>query len=638
MPIGTFLPQVARYSIPLGQIKRTHQEMEDDTKNKDAFNREAVPLQSRSTHEKPSAPPESIEQLTALTKAAESLLGVHDLPLLWPRVKTAVENTLQADRLACYLYDAETDSLSCPYSFGLSEKHISYITQSFHDVPGSAAFHTLAPVTVEDVQNETSLSYRQKALEEEIHALAVFPFIGPQGKISGGLTLYWNHVRAFTASDINTGYTLAHMITLAMNTIALFTQTRESLLREKHFSEISRTINMSNDLPTLLSTVVKLVAELLRADSGLLGLVIEQDLMTFYPHNIPNQLNLRPAHRPRGLAWQIVISRESILIEDYPSHPLAMEKWSNAGVTKFIGVPLLAGENCLGMLALFNRNHSPITFDQRDLDLAESIARQAGIAIQNLRQLAETEQRAAAMAAALNRQAELDIMKNHFTQSVSHELRSPLGIIYGHAELLANESLGSLNEAQRKSSEIIMRRVVMLTNLVDDLTALLAAETQELRREEIDTTLLVHSLLADYRIRAEDLEINLLAEIAEPMPWIRGDSTHLRRVFDNLVSNAFKFTPPGGTITLRSGAEGENIRIEVEDSGTGIPEEQLGRIFERFYQVEGGSKRPHKGTGLGLTLVKEIVEAHRGTVSVQSEPDVGTTFTIRIPGFFPELH
>jgi signal transduction histidine kinase len=122
----------------------------------------------------------------------------------------------------------------------------------------------------------------------------------------------------------------------------------------------------------------------------------------------------------------------------------------------------------------------------------------------------------------------------------------------------------------------------------------------------------------------------------EPIPWIRGDSTHLRRVFDNLVSNAFKFTLPGGSITLRLRAEGKDVRMEVMDSGEGIPEDKLNRIFERFYQVEGGSARRHKGTGLGLALVKEIVEAHRGSVTVKSELGQGTTFTILIPGFFPQ--
>lgn len=611
--------------------------MDDYNKTKDALIRELQQLRSQQNafDHSYNAPPD-VQQLTALTKAAQSLLGIHDLPSLWPRVETAVKTLLKPDRMALYLYDRETDSLSCPYAFGLSDEYVSFINRIFQETPGQNLLFHLAPMWAEDVQNDTAFTHMHPHIHAEgYRSLAIFPLINNQGALGGGLALYWDEIRPLDTQALNTGFTLAHMIALAINTITLFSQTNDSLLREKQLGEITRTLNATPNLPSLLGTIIKMVAEMVHADAGLLGLVIDREIMTFYPHNIPNGMNLRPAPRPRGLAWQIVNSCEPILLDNYPAHPEAMQKWIDAGVTHFLGVPLRAGDNCLGVLTLFNMGRSPNHFNQRDLALVESVGRQAGITIQNLRLLSETQQRAAALAAALNRQAELDMMKNNFTQSVSHELRSPLGIIYGHAELLASESLGPLNDEQRQSSEIIMRRVLMLTNLVDDLTALLAAETQELRREEIDTIMLVYSLLADYRIRADELGIRLEAEIEEPMPWIRGDSTHLRRVFDNLVSNAFKFTPAGGSIILRLKAVGEDVMIEVADSGEGIPEDQLGRIFERFYQVEGGSRRRHKGTGLGLALVKEIVEAHRGTVAVASQVGQGTTFTITIPGFRP---
>lgn len=619
--------------------KAQDQQMEDHNKTKDELVRELEQLRSQvaSLDQSSAELPQNIEQLKALTKAAESLLSVHDLPSLWSQIETAVYNTLQPDRLAIYIYDQENNSLSCPYSSGLSQTYTDHINRTFLRSPGNEHLYRLAPLWIEDAQTDpTYKDMREMVLAEGFHTITVFPLIDNRGRSSGGLALYWNDIQPASSIMINTGHTLAHMIALAIKTITLFTQTKESLQREKQLGEISRLLNITPDLPTLLGSIVKMVAELIKADSGLVGLVIDRDIMTFYPYNVPSWMNLRPAPRPRGLAWQIVRDCEPILITDYPNHPEAMEKWVKAGVTKFIGAPLRTRDRCLGMLALFNLNKSPTTFSQRDLDLVVSVGQQAGTAIQNLRMLAETQQRAAAMSTALNRQAELDMLKNNFIQSVSHELRSPLGIIYGHAELLASESLGDLNEAQKQSSEIIMRRVLMLTNLVDDLTALLAAETQELRREEIDTTMLIYSLLSDYRIRAEELEITLEAEISKPIPWILGDDTHLRRVFDNLVSNAFKFTPAGGNITLRLRAEGEDVYIEVADSGEGIPEDKLGRIFERFYQVESGSTRRHKGTGLGLALVKEIVEAHRGTVTVTSQLGQGTIFTILIPGFFPK--
>jgi signal transduction histidine kinase len=280
---------------------------------------------------------------------------------------------------------------------------------------------------------------------------------------------------------------------------------------------------------------------------------------------------------------------------------------------------------------LFNLHQTPKQFTSRQIALVESICHQTGIAIQHARMYAEAHQRTTALRHALVRQAELDTLKNSFIQTVSHELRTPLGIIHGHAELLTLGAMGELQPRQAESVGIIARRVNMLIDLVNDLTAMLAAETQELRRQEINLAALLYSILDEYRIQARHVSVTVKAEIQEDLPAIRGDITHLQRVFDNLFSNAFKFTPPDGLVTLRLWHEADRVFIEVADTGSGIPEENLGRIFERFYQVDGKTTRHHGGTGLGLALVKEIVEAHRGEVTVKSELGVGTTFRIMLP-------
>jgi signal transduction histidine kinase len=118
--------------------------------------------------------------------------------------------------------------------------------------------------------------------------------------------------------------------------------------------------------------------------------------------------------------------------------------------------------------------------------------------------------------------------------------------------------------------------------------------------------------------------------MSDPPP-VLGDVTHLRRVLDNLLGNALKFTPAGGRITVRLRQEGQNLVLEVADTGLGIPEDQLERIFERFYQVDGSMSRRFGGAGLGLALVKEIAEAHGGSVSVHSQPGEGSTFRVTLP-------
>ena len=111
-----------------------------------------------------------------------------------------------------------------------------------------------------------------------------------------------------------------------------------------------------------------------------------------------------------------------------------------------------------------------------------------------------------------------------------------------------------------------------------------------------------------------------------------GNAEALRQAVDNLLDNAMKYTPPGGTVALRCGSQGDRVMIEVEDTGIGIEPEHLDRIFERFYRVDKARSRQAGGTGLGLAIVKHIVQAHRGTVEVASTPGVGSTFTLRLPG------
>lgn len=466
-----------------------------------------------------------------------------------------------------------------------------------------------------------------------LNALAIFPMSASIDTL-GLFVIYLDDDHTLTHNQMGIGSAIAKVSSATLQKIQLIEEAQTALHREKQLNEINLMLNSSTDLPTILLCVVRLSAELVKADAGLLGVLIDSEMMTFYPHNIPHQIPLRPAARGRGVAWQIVQTGESILTNDYLSLENAQEKWGQMRISSFMGVPIQAGRECLGALTLFKLG-SEENFSQRDLVTVEMIGRQAATTMHNVRMFAEANHRANALANSLNRQEELDKMKNEFIHTVSHELRSPLGIIYGHAELLESGVMGELEEAQLDSIKIITRRVHMLNDLVNDLTALLAAETQEFRRELIDTTRLVTAVALDYQMKATDMDITIQTELESNLPWLHGDRTHLQRVFDNLFSNAFKFTSQGGTISLNVFTRGSDVLFELSDTGEGIEKEKLPRIFERFYQVQTKGKPRRYGTGLGLSLVKEIVEAHRGVVSVESIYGQGTTFCIKLPGYPP---
>ena len=294
-----------------------------------------------------------------------------------------------------------------------------------------------------------------------------------------------------------------------------------------------------------------------------------------------------------------------------------------------LGVPLRARENVIGVLQVVDTKVNRFTL--ADLELLEPLAATAAIAIENARLYAEEHQRAAALARALEQQQELDRLKTQFIQNVSHELRTPVAIIQGYAELLDSNVLGKLQPDQREPVTAITQRADALSNLVNDLTTIMAIEGRGLQREPVDLANLVRSLLTNFQATAEKSHLSLAIDIAPNLPQTSGAPEYLRQMLNNLLENAFKFTPPGGSVAVRLWQDGEDAVLEVTDTGIGISQDQLDRIFERFYQVDGTTTRRYGGTGLGLALVKEVVEAHGGQVTVESRVGEGSTFRIRLP-------
>ncbi len=568
-----------------------------------------------------------------LVKIGVSLLEAKNLTELWPAMTTVAQDVLHADRTAVYLYDKETDSLNCPYAFNLSNEYTDALNERFQQVPGSSILSNPNPILIEDAQVHPGMALmRDYVVEEGFRSYAVFQLPTTEG-IIGAITLYRNELAPFDAVDQAVGQTLGYITSVAYQNIQLLTEIRQALIREQELNDIARWLSTAPNLPAILATTIRHATELVGADAGLIGLVIDGQIMTYYPYNIPVSVNLRPAPKGSGIAWQVVETEQSIFGGQYQEHPKAQPKFTKVGMRAFLAVPIMAGEDCLGALKLFSLTPGK-TFNRRDLTLVESIGRQAGIVLQNRRLYTDLTERAHALTEALKKQEEADEAKNTFIHNVSHELRTPIGLINGYSELMQTESLGELTPEQKNAMNIIVKRIHMLINLLDDMSVLLAAETQEFRREEIQPHELLQSVIDEFQLEAEKSQIHLQSEIADELPVIVGDPFHLRRVFDNLLTNAFKFTPPDGSITLRGWREGAELIIEVSDTGTGISEDEMQRIFERFYQANSKSAKHHKGkgTGLGLALVKEIVEAHRGKVTVRSSSGKGTAFKIRLPG------
>jgi two-component system phosphate regulon sensor histidine kinase PhoR len=232
----------------------------------------------------------------------------------------------------------------------------------------------------------------------------------------------------------------------------------------------------------------------------------------------------------------------------------------------------------------------------------------------------------------ITRLKELEKIRQDFVANVSHELRTPLTTIKGYVETLLDGAIKE--EVAEQFVQIIKKHTNRLIKIVEDLLTLSKIESKELRlsREKIFLSEFIEEFLFFFKGAAEKKKISLELRAIHPALSVDADRHYLELIFMNLLDNAIKYTPEGGTITITIRKQNENYaEVAIQDTGVGIPKEDLPRIFERFYRVEKGRSREYEGTGLGLSIVKHIVQAHSGKVWAESEVGKGSVFYFTLP-------
>ena len=219
-----------------------------------------------------------------------------------------------------------------------------------------------------------------------------------------------------------------------------------------------------------------------------------------------------------------------------------------------------------------------------------------------------------------------------FYQVVSHELRTPLTSALGFIGILLRGKGGELTETQTNYLQIVEESCEAINKHLEDLLDAARIETGKLKVELIPTSLnnIIDGVLAMERGRVVESNLKVVRDLADT-PLVMADSRRIRQVLINLIDNAIKFTPPGGRLVVKTTeVDDDFVQVTVSDNGVGIEEGELGRLFDRLYQVEEGQFSGHGGLGIGLNLVKAIIELHGGTVNVESKPGSGTAFSVTL--------
>ncbi|HUT72121.1 MAG TPA: ATP-binding protein [Desulfatiglandales bacterium] len=226
----------------------------------------------------------------------------------------------------------------------------------------------------------------------------------------------------------------------------------------------------------------------------------------------------------------------------------------------------------------------------------------------------------------------LDEMKSAFVSMVSHEIRGPLSTVLSQIKILTDGLAGEIGAKQADILGKISRKVEGLVELTNELLDLSRIEAGLIVQDKQQVQLMdiLDSLVGFMQARAKEKNISLSLKKAT-LPLINADAKSMEEVFSNLITNAINYTPEGGNITLAGEVSGDFVHISISDTGYGIVPDELPRIFERFYRVKNDKTRNIVGTGLGLPIVKSIVEAHNGTIKAESTEGVGSTFSVRLP-------
>lgn len=311
--------------------------------------------------------------------------------------------------------------------------------------------------------------------------------------------------------------------------------------------------------------------------------------------------------------------------------PIVYSRLETAPGEVTANIPFLSKGSVVATM-LVGRKLSGGDLEAKDMQLLQTISRQAGMALENarlyeaLREHSEDLERR--VVEKTERIKEMYDAQSKFLTDIAHEFQTPISILKGNLSLLAKIAPTEKAAARSKQAAALYvanttldRLSRLVTNLLD--IAKLNFSRQKFRKEIIDVGKLLEDAREDCAILAEDKNISI--SLVSETSFVAGDKDKLKEVLLNLLSNALKHTPGGGSISLTAKHDGENIEIAVVDTGIGIPPENLPNIFERFYKIEDS------GNGIGLHLCRQIIEAHSGTIIALSEPGKGSRFVIHLP-------
>ncbi|MCB9418951.1 MAG: GAF domain-containing protein [Ardenticatenaceae bacterium] len=562
-------------------------------------------------------------RLAALYEVSSQLGASLDLTQVLNQVMDAIIQLTGAERGYLVLFDEDSGDLQPAAARNVDQETIAGKSMKISRTVIERAVATGEGILTSNAQEDERFAGQQSVVGYQLRSIMCAPLRARSSTVGAVYVDNRLFTSVFDNADLELLVTFANQAAIAIDNARLFTRTDQNLARRVEelslFQRIDQQLNKSLDLNRVLNLALHWAISLTGADSGSIGLLeinkeSEEQGLRLLVHSQGEEAGaaaLIPFDHPvLHEVWEN--GRSSFLQNINPGQAI-----DNTPAAAQLAVPIKHDGVMTGLITLESQFSNAI--DNEDIAFVERLADRAAVAIKNARLYEEIQA--------------ISQAKSEFISVVTHELRLPMTAIKGYNDLIIGGMTGPLTDQQKQFLQVIRRNIDRMQDLISDLSDINRIESGRMKFENrafaiLDTIHEVRDSLQEV-IAAKNQSLKI--DYSPGIGAVYADPKRIGQVLTNLVSNAYKYTPPEGVITIQASEDDDFARVTVSDNGIGISEENQVRLFTQFFRAEDQAVREQNGWGLGLSIVKKIVEAQGGEIDFVSELNRGSTFTFTIP-------
>ncbi len=565
--------------------------------------------------------------LVAYQDIAKTITSTLEIEEVMQRIVEKLAETVGVRGVTIRLLDEAGENLELYASYGLSEeclKHCPYDSRGkIEEVLEKES------VTVYSMKNAPCSRYHGDIKGNGNVTILAVP-IPIQGEVRGVLRLLTDERRHYDEDEINFVQSIAEQCGIAIENACLYETQKSQVKYLNALHNVAKAVNSTLELDEVLSYIVSCAPEIMGVDAVTIRLLDEdkQKLELVAASGLSDKyLSRGPIDAEKNI--ELVLRGKPVAIYDVVNDPRVQyrKEAKEEGIESLLATPIIVADEIIGVMRFLTKKKR--RFSKEEISFSVALAETCGIAIKNARMYEQIN-------SLLGEISQLEKSKSVFLQIAAHELKSPVAVIQS---LLMTLRAAFKKDLPPKAIELLDRainRCLGMLDLTKDLleySRLTHHAVADEPEEDIDLAGLLAERLESYADQTNQKQISLESSIEPSLPPVRGVKKELQQVVDNLVSNAIRYTPSGGrvSVVLKGDREKGELVFIVSDTGIGIPEKDIPNLFKEFFRSSNAKEFVAVGTGLGLTITKNIVDKMGGSIHVESELGKGTTFEVRLP-------